>query len=83
MFDPQQTPTGTYRAGRIRDDNLQAIVSAAEVEFVQHGYRGASMQNIADRAGLPKANVHYYFKRKSNLYITVINGEKDGLVCVL
>lgn len=41
---------------------------AAEAEFVLHGYKGTSMQSIADRAGLPKANIHYYFKNKANLY---------------
>ncbi|MBB3169490.1 TetR/AcrR family transcriptional regulator [Simiduia aestuariiviva] len=72
-FDPTETPTGKYKAGKIREDNLANILSAAEEEFVQHGFRGASIQAIADRAGLPKANVHYYFKSKSNLYVTILN----------
>ncbi len=85
-FDPRATPTGAYRPGRIRDENLNTIMSAAAAEFVQHGYRGASMQRIADRAGLPKANVHYYFPRKTNLYQTMLkeivdlwNSELDEL----
>ena len=72
-FDPNETPTGKYRAGKIRDRNLTKIVEAAEEEFVQHGYRGTSIQAIADRAAIPKANVHYYFKSKSNLYIAVLD----------
>lgn len=72
-FDPNETPTGKYRAGKIRDRNLTNIVKAAEEEFVQHGYRGTSIQAIADRAAIPKANVHYYFKSKSNLYIAVLD----------
>ncbi|WP_036186366.1 TetR/AcrR family transcriptional regulator [Marinimicrobium agarilyticum] len=72
-FDPNETPTGKYRAGKIRDRNLTNIVKAAEEEFVQHGYRGTSIQAIADRAQIPKANVHYYFKSKSNLYIAVLD----------
>lgn len=72
-FDPNETPTGKYRAGKIRDRNLTNIVEAAEEEFVQHGYRGTSIQAIADRAQIPKANVHYYFKSKSNLYIAVLD----------
>lgn len=31
------------------------------------------MQGIADAANLPKANIHYYFKSKANLYTTVLN----------
>ena len=71
-FDPNETPTGKYRAGRIRDRNLTNIIAAAEEEFVRQGYTGTSIQAVADRAGIPKANVHYYFKRKSYLYIAVI-----------
>ena len=48
------------------------ILSAAEEEFVLQGYRGATMQGIADRAKLPKANIHYYFKNKKNLYEKVL-----------
>lgn len=73
-FDPRSTPTGIYKAGKKRDQNLQRILAAAEEEFVQKGFRGASMRAIAERAGLPKANVHYYFKRKANLYLSVLNG---------
>ncbi len=72
-FNPRATPTGAYKPGKIRDDNLQTITAAAAEEFVQHGFKGASMQRIADRAGLPKANVHYYFPRKVNLYQSVID----------
>ena len=65
-FNPTETPTGKYKPGKIRDRNLTNIINAAEEEFVHNGFRGASIQNIADRAGIPKANVHYYFKSKSN-----------------
>ncbi len=72
-FDPAETPTGKYKAGKIRDRNLSTIINAAEEEFVQNGFRGTSIQAIADRAGIPKANVHYYFKSKANLYIAVLD----------
>ena len=68
----------------IREHNEQLILAAAEMEFVLQGYRGATMQAIADRAGLPKANVHYYFKSKKNLYqavlTTIIEEWNEGLV---
>lgn len=48
----------------IRAHNQALILTAAEEEFVLQSYRGATMQGIADRAGLPKANIHYYFKNK-------------------
>lgn len=56
----------------IRAQNQTLILAAAEEEFVLQSYRGATMQGIADRAGLPKANIHYYFKNKKNLYKVVL-----------
>ncbi|MFG6666338.1 TetR family transcriptional regulator C-terminal domain-containing protein [Halomonas sp. HNIBRBA4712] len=46
----------------------QTILEAAEHAFALHGYRGTSLQMIADRAGLPKANVLYYMESKKALY---------------
>ncbi len=58
---------------RPRDKHYGSILSAAQEEFAAHGFKGARMQAIADRAGLPKANVHYYFKNKSSLYLAVLD----------
>lgn len=60
--------------GRVRARNERRILEAAETEFDQHGFGGARMQRIADRAGLPKANIHYYFHNKLALYHAVLNG---------
>lgn len=57
-----------YRPGRIRERNREKILQAAEEEFAQHGYKGATIQNIAERAGLPKSNVLYYFSNKKRMY---------------
>lgn len=59
--------------GRIRKKNESIILRAAEIEFANSGYKGASMNDIAQRAGLPKANIHYYFKNKLGLYIAVLS----------
>ncbi len=64
--------TKKYKTGKIRERNSEQILIAAEQEFVLHGYKGTSMQSIADRAQLPKANIHYYFKNKANLYRAVL-----------
>ncbi|MFT5113149.1 MAG: TetR/AcrR family transcriptional regulator [Parasphingorhabdus sp.] len=58
----------------IRERNQKKILIAAEFEFEQHGFGGARMQSIADRAELPKANIHYYYKNKKELYIAVLSG---------
>jgi len=54
--------------GRIRAEKTQIILKAAETEFVKHGYKGTSIQAISDAAGLPKANLLYYFPSKEKLY---------------
>ncbi len=66
------TTTKKYKPGKIRERNEEIILKAAEQEFVLHGFKGTSVQAIADRAGLPKANIHYYFKNKNNLYRAVL-----------
>ncbi len=63
---------GGKPTGRIRQKNEQRIISAAEIEFANHGYKGATMNNIALLAKLPKSNIHYYFKNKLNLYAEVL-----------
>jgi len=47
-------------------------LTAAEKVFAEAGFGGATMQLIADMAGLPKANLHYYFPTKEALYRQVV-----------
>ncbi len=65
------------RVGRIRKQNETLILRAAEEEFAEKGFAGASINAIAHRAGLPKANIHYYFKNKMGLYIAVLSNIID------
>ena len=44
------------------------ILEAAMDEFIAEGWNGARMQSIADRAGMKKSLVHYYFRSKEKLY---------------
>jgi TetR/AcrR family transcriptional regulator len=59
--------------GHIRQANAALILEAAEKVFAGAGFAGATMAAIADEAGLPKANVHYYFGSKKELYRAVLN----------
>ena len=56
----------------IRQQNETLILQAAEKVFAEAGFGGATMQLIADMAGLPKANLHYYFATKEELYRRVV-----------
>jgi len=64
---------GPYKPGKIRDHNFQVILEAAEKEFALNGYRGTTTQKIAERAGVAKPSIHYYFSSKHNLYLAVLD----------
>jgi TetR/AcrR family transcriptional regulator len=56
----------------IRAENERMILEAAEAVFAERGFGGATTAAIATRAGVPKANLHYYFPTKALLYRAVI-----------
>jgi TetR/AcrR family transcriptional regulator len=57
----------------IRRANVQRILEAAEVVFSRRGLPGATIEEIAAEARLPKANLLYYFPSKRHLYRAVID----------
>jgi len=72
--------------GSIRQKNKAIIFDAAKKEFVTYGFKGASIKRIAERANIARANIHYYFKDKTDLYqqllsniIAVWNRDYDTL----
>lgn len=72
---PDTARISRIRSGRrtdIRQQNERLILEAAEKVFAEAGFGGATMQLIADMAGLPKANLHYYFPTKEALYRRVV-----------
>ncbi len=60
------------RKARIRETNEAHLLACAEAVFAERGLEGASTAMIAERAGLPKANLHYYFPTKLALYRRVL-----------
>lgn len=71
MVKPKhQPPSAPEKAPSIE----VAILRAARAEFVARGFDGARMQAIADRAGVNKALLHYYFRSKEKLYDTMMSG---------
>ncbi|MDF3080011.1 TetR/AcrR family transcriptional regulator [Burkholderia sola] len=61
------------RKAHIRESNEAHLLACAEAVFAERGLAGASTAMIAERAGLPKANVHYYFPTKLALYRRVLD----------
>jgi len=69
----RKTPRAAEVTGRrIRARNKAKILDAAVEVFVAKGFDGTSIAEIASLAGLPKANVYYYFKTKKAIYTTLI-----------
>ncbi len=66
------TTSDVKKKSRPRRRNEDAILSAAEAVFAEFGYAGATTSQIARRAGIPKANLHYYYPAKEDLYRAVI-----------
>ncbi len=52
-------------------DTEKEIIKAARKIFIQKGYAGARMQQIADEANINKALLHYYFRNKERLFETI------------
>lgn len=71
METAQTSKRGGAKAN-IRRENEAVILEAAEAVFAEHGFRGATTSLIAERAGIPKANLHYYFPTKEALYRMVV-----------
>lgn len=57
---------------RIQLRNEKRILDAAQEVFATYGYQGATIDEVATRAGISKPNLHYYFKRKRDLYLAVL-----------
>lgn len=53
---------------RIQQKNSEAILDAALEVFSVQGFRGATLDQIADVAGLSKPNLLYYFSSKEAIY---------------
>ena len=58
----------------------QAILEAAKRAFLAHGYRGASMEAIAEAAPVSKPTLYNHFKGKQELFAAVIAGQCEALL---
>ena len=58
-----QSAPGMSSSDRIREEALKL--------FVQNGYEGASIEDIARQVGIRKASIYSHFKNKEDLYIQI------------
>ena len=71
LDEPLDAPATRGRARKYTQ--LLAVIHRAAVEvFASEGLAGASTQAIADKAGLSKAQLHYYIESKEALYRRIL-----------
>jgi AcrR family transcriptional regulator len=51
----------------------RAVLDAALYLFSHQGYRGTTMREIADRAGVSTGNVYHHFPDKETIFLTLID----------
>ncbi|WP_405070370.1 TetR/AcrR family transcriptional regulator [Kribbella sp. NBC_01510] len=78
VWQPEQAVTieGEGRTPRKR----RAILAAATEVFLQHGYLGASMDEVAAKAGVSKQTVYKQFENKERLFAEIVLGTSDQLM---
>lgn len=69
MEDRQNSGTGKKE----KSNSEQAIMSAAEELFLEHGYNLTTTTMIARQAGVTHAMLHYYFRTKEHIFIKVLD----------
>ncbi len=67
-------PARDRTVSRDPEATREAILSAATDEFAQHGLAGARVDRIAERAGVNKRMLYYYFGQKEGLFLAVLEG---------
>lgn len=76
------------RSQRVRreraEDTRRRILKAAQVEFVERGFHGATIASIAKRAGVAAQTVYFVFHTKASLISAAIDalvmGEDDPVI---
>lgn len=62
---------------RIQQKNREMILAAALGVFSQQGFRGATLDQIAEAAGLSKPNLLYYFPSKEAMHSALLDDLLD------
>jgi TetR/AcrR family transcriptional regulator, cholesterol catabolism regulator len=69
-----QTQDSNESRSQPRRSRRDQVIAAAVEVFATSGYDGASLREIAERIGISKGNLSYYFSRKSDLLFEIVDG---------
>lgn len=73
----------TPKKTRIQAHNQEMILDAALDIFSGHGFRGTTVDQIAAHCGMSKPNLLYYFRRKDDIYIALMERTLDAWLAPL
>jgi len=76
-FDPLSSIPDDEKKTRIALKNEKKILDAAEEVIAEYGFHGATIDRVAQLAGISKPNLHYYFPAKTDLYAAVLKRTLD------
>ena len=62
-----------------KDEVENSIIKAAEKEFVEKGYKDASLRSISKSSGVSLSNIYNYFKSKDKLYQQILRPLLDSI----
>ncbi|SON55003.1 Rut operon repressor [Hartmannibacter diazotrophicus] len=72
LVDNTARASQSKKRTRIQIENEERILDAALDIFSTYGFRGATVDQIAESAGMSKPNLLYYFRRKQDIYVAVL-----------
>ncbi|WP_183203750.1 TetR/AcrR family transcriptional regulator [Brevundimonas lenta] len=65
-------PRPRRRKAEQRAESLEQLLDAAEELFSRHGLHGVTIKDIADKVGVHKSLIHYYFTDKQEVFDKVM-----------
>jgi AcrR family transcriptional regulator len=72
MEHDKHSPAIVDNRSRDADRSRQKILSAASFEFAEYGLSGARVDRIAEKSGLNKRLIYYYFESKDVLFTAAL-----------
>ncbi len=72
MASPRNAPSPAHDSVIRQSESVVRILEEAETLFAELGFEAVSINTIAERAGISKANVFHHFTSKRDLYLAVL-----------
>jgi AcrR family transcriptional regulator len=80
---PRENRVGRPSAKERKPYSIDALLDVAVRVFLERGYDGASLDNVAHAAGITKASIYYHVRSKEELLMRGVGRAFDALFAVL